>query len=59
MVSLPDDWGDGYDNVNIGCTIENQEMADYRLPLFLSYPMKRGSMAKELNIDISDGKRLF
>lgn len=40
-VSLPSDWGDGYDNVNIGCTVENQEMADYRLPLFLSYPIKR------------------
>jgi len=41
MVSLPDDWGESYDNVNIGCTVENQEMADYRLPLFLSYPIKR------------------
>jgi protein gp37 len=41
MVSLPEDWGKGYDNVNIGCTVENQEMADYRLPLFLSYPIKR------------------
>jgi len=40
-VSLPADWGDGYDNVIIGCTIENQEVADYRLPLFLSYPIKR------------------
>lgn len=40
-VSLPDDWGDGYDNVNIGCTVENQALADYRLPLFLSYPIKR------------------
>ena len=41
LVSLPEDWGDGYDNVNIGCTAENQETADYRLPLFLSYPIKR------------------
>jgi len=44
-VSLPPDWGDGYDNVNIGCTIENQETADYRLPLFLSYPIKRRIIA--------------
>ena len=44
-VSLPDDWGDGYDNVNIGCTVENQELADYRLPLFLSYPIKRRFIA--------------
>ncbi|MDR0948672.1 MAG: phage Gp37/Gp68 family protein [Lachnospiraceae bacterium] len=43
--SLPTDWGDGYDNVNIGCTVENQALADYRLPLFLSYPMKRRFVA--------------
>jgi protein gp37 len=44
-ISLPDDWGDGYDNVNIGCTVENQQTADYRLPLFLSYPIKRRFIA--------------
>jgi len=45
LVSLPSDWGAGYDNVNIGCTVENQELADYRLPLFLSYPIKRRFIA--------------
>lgn len=45
LVSLPSDWGDGYDNVNIGCTVENQEIADHRLPLFLSYPMKHRFVA--------------
>jgi len=40
LVSLPDDWGDGYDNVEISCGVENEETADYRLPLFLSYPIK-------------------
>ena len=44
-VSLPADWGDGYDNVNIGCTVENQSLADFRLPLFLSYPIKRRFVA--------------
>ena len=44
-VALPDDWGCGYEHVNIGCTVENQEAADYRLPLFLSYPMKRRFIA--------------
>ncbi|MDR2855139.1 MAG: phage Gp37/Gp68 family protein [Methanomicrobiales archaeon] len=44
-ISLPTDWGDGYDNVNIGCTVENQSIADYRLPLFLSYPIKRRFIA--------------
>jgi len=40
FVSLPDDWGDGYDHVRIGCTVENQEMADDRLPLYISCPIK-------------------
>ena len=37
---LPKDWGDGYNNVAIGCTVENQDRADYRLPFFLSLPIK-------------------
>lgn len=41
---LPPDWGDGYENVLIGCTIENQERADYRLPIFLSLPVKHRSI---------------
>lgn len=44
-ISLPDDWGEGYNNVNIGCTVENQKLADARLPLFLSYPIKRRFIA--------------
>ena len=36
MQVLPPDWGDGYENVVIGCTVENQAMADYRLLLFLA-----------------------
>lgn len=39
-ISLPDDWSDGYENVTIGCTVENRELADFRLPLFMSYPIK-------------------
>jgi len=39
-VSLPEDWEDGYDNVEIYCGVENQETADYRLPLFLSHRVK-------------------
>lgn len=37
---LPSDWGEGYPNIIIGCTIENQQMADYRLPIFLSLPIR-------------------
>ena len=37
---LPDDWGEGYEHVAIGCTVENQDRADYRMPLFLSLPVR-------------------
>ena len=37
---LPPDWGEGYDNVIIGCTVENRDRADFRLPIFLSLPIK-------------------
>lgn len=37
---LPDDWGDGYPHVAIGCTVENQDRADFRMPLFLSLPIR-------------------
>jgi len=39
-ICLPDDWGNGYENVIIGCTIENQAMADYRLPIFNTLPIR-------------------
>ncbi len=38
---LPPDWGDGYPNVTIGCTAENQQTADYRLPIFRALPIAR------------------
>lgn len=40
QVNLPADWGDGYDNVTISCTVENQNRADYRLPIFLAAPIR-------------------
>jgi len=36
----PSDWGDGYDNVTVCCTIENQENADYKLGIFNTLPIK-------------------
>ncbi len=44
---VPDDWGDGYENVHICCTCENQKMADYRLPIFLKAPIKHKSIICE------------
>lgn len=37
---LPPDWGDGYDNVLIGCTVEDQQRAQQRLPVFRALPVK-------------------
>ena len=37
---LPADWGDGYENVTVGVTCENQRAADERLPYFLSLPIR-------------------
>ena len=36
---LPRDWGNGYENVTVGCTCENQKRADERLPILLSLPI--------------------
>lgn len=55
-VSLPDDWKDGYDNVTICSTCENQKMADERLPILLNLPIKHREiihepMLEEINIE--------
>lgn len=36
--SLPADWGQGYANVWLGCTVEDQERADQRIPILLAVP---------------------
>lgn len=53
---VPSDWGNGYPNVTIMCTVENQQMADYRLPIFLDAPIARKAIACEpllTDIDLS------
>lgn len=37
---IPSDWNDGYDNVVVCCTIENQKNADYKLAIFKDLPIK-------------------
>lgn len=37
---VPEDWGDGWDNVAITVSCENQEMADKRLPYLLDAKLK-------------------
>ena len=46
----------GYDNVIICCTVENQEMADYRLAIFKELPIKHKCITaqpliEEINIE--------
>ena len=44
---IPPDWGDGWDHVTICSTCENQDRADYRLPLLLSLPIKHRQIISE------------
>lgn len=37
---IPDDWGDGYENVVVCCTIENQVNADRKLSVFRTLPIR-------------------
>ncbi|MEN6459753.1 MAG: DUF5131 family protein, partial [Syntrophomonas sp.] len=46
-IGLPYDWDSGYDNVTICCTVENQDRADYRLPIFLAEPIRHKSIICE------------
>ncbi len=44
---LPPDWGTGYENVHICCTMENQAAADERLPILRAVPARYKSIACE------------
>lgn len=53
---IPPDWGEGYDNVIVGCTVENQHAADVRLPIFAKLPVRHRNiicqpMISEMNIE--------
>lgn len=37
---IPEDWADGYENVIVGCTIENQKNADNKLSILKELPIK-------------------
>ena len=41
---LPPDWGEGYENVHICCTVENQRQADIRLPVYCKAPIRHKSI---------------
>lgn len=44
MDCIPPDWGSGYENVLVGCTCENQDRADFRLPIFNRLPIRHKSV---------------
>jgi protein gp37 len=44
---LPPDWGNGWENVRICCTCENQARADDRLPIFRDAPIRHKSIVCE------------
>jgi len=46
-VNLPHDWGDGYNNVTICSTCENQDRVEHRLPILLSVPIKHKAIICE------------
>ncbi len=55
MDCIPDDWGEGYENVTVSCTVENQQMADYRLAIFKELPIRHKNIVcqpllEEINI---------
>lgn len=56
MDCVPADWAEGYDNVIVGCTVENQAAADIRLPIFSRLPIKHKNiicqpMLSEMDIE--------
>ena len=56
MECLPADWKDGYDNVTVCCTVENQLCADNRLPVYKAIPIKHKiiicePLLEEINLD--------
>jgi protein gp37 len=44
---LPPDWGNGYPNVWLGVTAENQEMANKRIPILLQTPAAKRFVSVE------------
>ena len=58
---MPLDTGDGYNDLIVGCTVENQKNIDYKLPIFKHLPIKHKyiilqPLLEEVNIeDYLDG----
>lgn len=51
---LPEDWGEGYDNVTISCTVENQLQANLRLPEYKKLVIKHKALLCEPLLEFID-----
>lgn len=51
---IPPDWGEGWDNVVIGCTVENNAEAKRRMPLFIAAPIKHRFVCCESLLEKTD-----
>ena len=54
---LPPDWGDGYENVTVCCTCEDQDAADRRLGLMLELPIRHRAVIHEPMLEAVDIRR--
>lgn len=55
-ICKPSDWGNGYDNVTVGVSCENQQAIDVRLPILSAQPIKHRNiilqpLIEAVNID--------
>ncbi len=57
MDCIPDDWGEGYENVVVCCTIENQRNADDKLAIFSSLPIRHKCITAQPLIEAIDIER--
>ena len=44
---LPEDWGSGWENVFVNATVENQAMAEFRMPFLMEAPLRHRGVACE------------
>lgn len=59
MECIPEDWNDGYDNVVVCCTIENQKNADKKLTVFQTLPIKHKCITAQPLIGSIDIERFL
>ena len=57
MDCVPADWGDGYENVVVCCTIENQKNADRKLAVFQTLPIRHKCIMAQPLIEAVDMER--